>query len=464
VTSEGIPFPTEAEAQTGIDLREERLTNTILRLAAPVGAERLSTFAIGVVDAVLVGRYVGADGVAAIGIAGLLLWLPLSGAWGVNVGSTIVVAHSAGARAFDDLQRAVRASLAFALIWGLAVSLLLVVAANPLMHLMAARGDVVGEGVDYMRLTSIGMPLMAMMYAANGCLRGAGNTRTPMLVIVLANFANGIIAFLLISGVFGLPKMGVPAAGVGMASAGIVGAVVAVGVLIKGYGPILYNPVHAAHFGWNEARRLLNVATPVGLEELQFNLAFLFYSRLITGYGTAAASAHTISLRAVDVAQVPGFAFGTAGTAIVGQSLGAGMPDLAVRTGKEIRKWGLITMIALAAVILLFAPQIVAAFVDDPAVIDIGSRCLRVFALAFPMMGIGMTLSGALRGAGDVRYVLGVLTVTAWTVRIPAAFIFSHIVGWGPAGAWVGAVLEQNVRAGLIWFRFAGGRWLAKKV
>jgi Na+-driven multidrug efflux pump len=360
----------------------------------------------------------------------------------VNVGSTIVVAHSAGARAFDDLQRAVRASLAFALIWGLAVSLLLVVAANPLMHLMAARGDVVGEGVDYMRLTSIGMPLMAMMYAANGCLRGVGNTRTPMLVIVLANFANGIIAFLLISGVFGLPKMGVPAAGVGMASAGIVGAVVAVGVLIKGYGPILYNPVHAAHFGWNEARRLLNVATPVGLEELQF----------------------TISLRAVDVAQVPGFAFGTAGTAIVGQSLGAGMPDLAVRTGKEIRKWGLITMIALAAVILLFAPQIVAAFVDDPAVIDIGSRCLRVFALAFPMMGIGMTLSGALRGAGDVRYVLGVLTVTAWTVRIPAAFFFSHVVGWGPAGAWVGAVLEQNVRAGLIWFRFAGGRWLAKKV
>lgn len=462
MTSESIPFV--AEEVVGIDLREERLTGTILRLSAPLVAERLSTTAIGIVDTVLVGRYVGADGVAAIGIAGLLLWLPLSGAWGVNVGSTVVVAHSAGARALDDLQRAVRASLTFAFLWGLTVSLLLVVAASPLMHLMAARDNVVGEGVDYMRLTSIGMPWMAVMYAANGCLRGVGNTRTPMLVIIVANLANGVVCFLLISGVFGLPQIGVPAAGVGTASAGIVGALVAVGVLVKGYGPILLRPLHVLRFGWAEVRRLLNVSVPVGLEELQFNLAFLFYSRIITAYGTDAASAHTISLRAVDIAQVPGFALGTAGTAVVGQSLGAGLPDLAVKTGKETRKWGLISMIGLAAVVLVFAPQIVDLFVNDPAVVDIGSRCLRVFAIAFPMMGIGMTLSGTLRGAGDVRYVLGVLTVTAWTVRIPAAFFFAHVVGWGPAGAWVGAVLEQNVRAGLIWARFAGRNWLTRKV
>ena len=462
MTSESIPVGTEET--TGIDLREERLTGTILRLSAPLVAERLSTTAIGIVDTVLVGRYVGSDGVAAIGIAGLLLWLPLSGAWGMNVGSTVVVAHSAGARAFDDLQRSVRASLTFAFLWGLAVSLLLVLTANQLMHLMDAREGVLGPGVDYMRLTSLGMPFMAMMYAANGCLRGVGNTRVPMLVIIVANVANGVVAFLLISGVFGLPKLGTAAAGVGTASAGVVGALVAVGVLIKGYGPILFRPLRALHFGRAEIRRLLNVAIPVGLEELQFNLAFLFYSRLITAYGTAAASAHTIALRAVDIAQVPGFALGTAGTAVVGQSLGAGLPGLAVKTGKETAKWGLIAMIGLAVLLLLFAPQIVGVFVDDPDVIDVGSRCLRVFALAFPMMGMGMALSGTLRGAGDVRYVLGVLTVTAWTVRIPAAFLFSHVVGWGPAGAWVGAVLEQNVRAGLIWFRFAGGRWKMKRV
>ncbi|MCJ7492463.1 MAG: MATE family efflux transporter [Dehalococcoidia bacterium] len=462
MTSEGIPLG--AEEAIGIDLREERLTGTILRLSAPLVAERLSTTAIGIVDAVLVGRYVGSDGVAAIGIAGLLLWLPLSGAWGVNVGSTIVVAHSAGARALDDLQRSVRASLTFAFLWGLAVSLFLVVAAHQLMQLMAAREGVLGPGVDYMRVTSLGMPFMVLMFAANGCLRGVGDTRTPMLVIMVSNVVNGVVAFLLISGVFGLPKLGAAAAGAGIASAGVAGALIAVGVLVRGDGPILFRPLQALHFGRDEARRLLNIAIPVGLEELQFNLAFLVYSRLITDFGTAAAAAHAIALRALDIAQVPGFALGTAGTAVVGQSLGAGRPDLAERTGKETRKWALITMVGLGVLVLLFAPQMVGLFVNDPEVIDIGSRCLRVFALAFPMMGMGMALSGTLRGAGDVRYVLGVLTFTAWTVRIPAAFIFSHVVGWGPAGAWAGAVLEQNVRAGLIWLRFAGGRWKTKRV
>jgi len=462
LTSEGIPLGTEEAI--GIDLREERLTGTILRLSAPLVAERLSTTAIGIVDAVLVGRYVGSDGVAAIGIAGLLLWLPLSGAWGVNVGSTVVVAHSAGARALDDLQRSVRASLTFAFLWGLAVSLFLVVAAHQLMQLMAAREGVLGPGVDYLRVTALGMPLMVLMFAANGCLRGVGDTKTPMLVIMVSNVVNGVVAFLLISGVFGLPKLGAAAAGAGTASAGVAGAIIAVGVLVRGDGPILFRPLRALHFGRDEARRLLNIAIPVGLEELQFNLAFLVYSRLITGFGTAAAAAHTISLRALDIAQVPGFALGTAGTAVVGQSLGAGRPDLAERTGKETRKWALITMIVLAALLLVFAPQIVSIFVDDQEVIDVGSRCLRVFAIAFPMMGIGAALSGTLRGAGDVRYVLGVLTLTAWFVRIPAAFFFSHVVGWGAPGAWVGAVLDQNARAALIWFRFAGGRWKTKRV
>jgi len=462
LTSEGIPV--SEERAIGIDLREERLTGTILRLSAPLVAERLSVTAIGIVDAVLMGHYVGSDGVAAIGIAGLLLWLPLSGAWGLNVGSTILVAHNTGARALEDVQRSVRASLTFAFLWGLAVSLFLIVAAPGLMSMMAAREGALGPGVDYMRVTSLGMPLMTTMYAANGCLRGAGNTRTPMLVIVVSNIANGVMAFLLISGVFGLPKLGAMGAGTGMASAGVAGAVVAVGALVKGYDPIAFRPLHALHFGRTEISRLLNVAVPVGLEELQFSLAFLFYSRLITAYGTAAAAAHTISLRAVDIALVPGFALGTAGTAIVGQALGAGRPDLAERTGRETRNWALITMIGLGVVVLVFAPQIVGLFVSDPDVIDVGSRCLRVFAIAFPMMGMGTALSGTLRGAGDVRYVLGVLTITAWTVRIPAAFFFSHVVGWGAPGAWVGAVLEQNVRAALIWFRFTGGRWKTKRV
>jgi Na+-driven multidrug efflux pump len=106
----------------------------------------------------------------------------------------------------------------------------------------------------------------------------------------------------------------------------------------------------------------------------------------------------------------------------------------------------------------------VSIFVDDEEVVDIGGRLLRIFALALPMMGIGSSLSGALRGAGDVRYVLAVLTVTAWLVRIPTAWLLAGFLGLGAPGAWVGAVLEQNVRGALIWLRFRSGKWKRMKV
>ena len=454
----------EAPPPGGIDLREEHLKRTIFRLAMPLVAERISMTVIGIIDAVLVGRFVGSDGVAAVGIAGLIFWLPMSGAWAMNIGATVVVARDTGARSLDDLQRSVRAALVFALLWGLAVSVLLLPTAHPLMQVMAARKDVLGPGVDYIQVSCLGLPFLALMYAGNGCLRGVGNTKTPMLILVISNFVNAVVAFLLISGVAGLPKLGVTAAGAGVASAGLVGGVLAVGALIKGNEPIHLNPLQALSFGRQETRRLLNIGIPVGLEELQFMLAFLIYSRMITGLGTAATAAHTISMRALEIAQVPGFALGTAGTAIVGQCLGAGLPDLAERTGRETQKWAVITMVTLGVGLAVLAPWIVGVFVDDDEVVDIGTNCLRVFALAFPLMGTGTALSGALRGAGDVRYVLGVLTVTAWTVRIPVAFLFVHFVGWGAPGAWVGAVAEQSTRGALVWLRFNAGTWKQKVV
>ena len=107
----------------------------------------------------------------------------------------------------------------------------------------------------------------------------------------------------------------------------------------------------------------------------------------------------------------------------------------------------------------LLAPQIVRLFVDDPAVVDTGAKLLRVFAFALPAMGVHASLSGALRGAGDVRYVLGTFTVTAWGVRVPMAGFMVIALGLSAPFAWLAAVTENWVRAVLILRRFRAGKW-----
>jgi putative MATE family efflux protein len=439
------------------------MTPVVLRLAGPLVVERLSVSVLSAVDAALVGRYVGADGVGAVGIGALLFWVPFAGAFGLDIATTAVIARDFGSGARGSLERTLRASLLVAFIWGALASILLWALAGPLLTLMAAKGETHAFGVDYMRAASLSFPLLMILYATSGALRGLGNAWLPMLIIIVVNIVNAVVSFLLISGVIGI-ELEVLASGIGYASGGAIGGLLALAVLVAGFGPVRYRLGHAFETGRAEFARLINVGLPSGLEEIQFMLAFLVYSRIVTGLGSAAIAAHTIALRSLELALVPGFSIGGAATSLVSRYLGAQRPDLAERAALIGRAMAIGIMVVMGAALAIFAPQFVAIFVDDEDVIRTGSRLLRIFAIAFPFMGLHASLGGALRGAGDVRYVLGVLTFTAWFVRIPVALILVLAVGLGAPGAWAGAATENVVRGLLIWRRFAQGRWKEKVV
>jgi putative MATE family efflux protein len=279
----------------------------------------------------------------------------------------------------------------------------------------------------------------------------------------LLNVTNAIVVYLLISGVIGV-ELEVLGSGIGTAAGSAVGGTLALGALALGVGPAKYQFSRAFEIGRLEIRRLANIGLPAGLEEVQFMMAFLVYTRVVTGLGTAALAAHTIALRTLEMSIVPGFAFGAVATTLVSRFLGARRPDLAERSAVLSLMWSIGVMIPLAVLLAIFAPQFVTLFVDDDEVVEIGARLLRIFAIAMPFLGLHASLGGALRGAGDVRYVLGVLTLTAWGVRIPVALTLTLAAGLGASGAWIGAVAENIVRGLLILRRFRSGDWKERQV
>jgi Na+-driven multidrug efflux pump len=211
--------------------------------------------------------------------------------------------------------------------------------------------------------------------------------------------------------------------------------------------------------------RLLRIGLPVGLEEAQFMFAFLVYTRIVATLGTDQLAAHSLALRSLELAILPGFALGTAATALVGQYLGAGLPDMAEAVAKRIRFFAIIALTTMAVVQFIVAPYAVELFVrDNPEVVDTGTKLLRVFAFALPGMGIHSSLSGVLRGAGDVRFVLATFTFTAWGIRVPIAAFMVLALGLTVPFAWVAAVTENWVRAALIQRRFQQGQWKQLRV
>jgi len=113
---------------------------------------------------------------------------------------------------------------------------------------------------------------------------------------------------------------------------------------------------------------------------------------------------------------------------------------------------------------MLFPAEIVGFFTNDPEVIEIGTLPLGMVGVIQPLLAATMVFPGALRGAGDTRFPMFVTGAAIWSIRLPLAFLFAIVLGWGLPGAWGALVLDLCVRGLLNYLRFRGGRWKTVEV
>ena len=455
MTSEAQVIP----PQGAVDLDEARLPRTVFALAWPALVEELGLSLLGIVDTILVGQLIGSKALAGVGLGSLLFWLPMSGGMAIAVGTTAVVARDTGAGNPEATRQALRDAIALALLWGLLATAAMLVLAEPALRVMGAESDVVPLGTTYVRAGASTLALQSVIFAGSSALRGSGDTRTPMMITVAVNVVNLALAYVLISGFLWAPKMGVLGSGLAFSMANAFGAMLALVVLARGRGYLKYGPSDVFRVSRSGLRRILAVGLPTGIEQLQFQLAFMVYARIISGLGTASYAAHTVALRAEGLAIMPGFAFGIAAATLVGQALGAGRVRSAERAAALTHAYSMAFMVSIGIVLFAFAPWVTRVFTDDPEVVDIGSDLPRIFAFALPGLGTSASLAGGLRGAGDTRMVMAIYMASAWALRIPVALVLALPLGMGAQGAWLGAVVDNSVRGAAIWWRFRRGHW-----
>jgi putative MATE family efflux protein len=439
-------------------LDESKLTRSVIRLAWPVVIQQFGFISVQLVDTFLVG-HLGEDALAGVGLASILYWFPLSGMFAIGVGATAVVSRNMGAGRLERAEATLRGTQMLALIWGVVMGVVFFAGATPMLRIMGAEPTALDDGVLYMQAAAFGVPFYTFLYASNACLQGAGDTRTPMLIMLLVNLVNGIVAYLLINGPGPFPAYGVRGSGLGYLASALAGAFLVLGLLLKGNGVLRLDLSRALSLERRETDLVLRIGVPSGAEQLQFQIAFLLYTRIIATLGTTALAAHQVALRVEGLAFEPGYGLGIAAATLVGQGLGAGRPDLAEKAAASATRIALLFMSTTGVLLMVFGSPITRLFINDNAVVDIGRKLLLVFGFALPAMAVSQTLGGALRGAGDTRSVLGIMTAGVWGVRLAPAYLLAIVLGFETPGAWVAAVMDINSRALLMFLRFRQGRW-----
>jgi putative MATE family efflux protein len=342
---------------------------------------------------------------------------------------------------------------------GLAIAAIGVLLAEPVLQLMGTEAAVADEGGAYLRAVMASTPLMVVMLIGNGSLRGAGDTRTPMLISAVANVANVLAAYPLIFGVAGLPALGVVGAAWGIAAARIIGCVLVGRALLDGQGGLGLAFIRRWRPDRQVLRLLLTIGGPAAAESGSIQVGMMIFSLIVISLGTAAFAAQQIVFNAANLSMMPGMAFSVAATTLVGQALGAGQPGEAERAGWRGAASAAVWMSLMGAVFVLFPEQIVGLYTSDPEVVRHGATGLRIVGFGQPLQGIAFALSGALRGAGDTRTTLKVGGASVWLARLPVAYGLGILAGLGVTGVWLAWVGDWTIRGALYARAFRRGAW-----
>ncbi len=427
----------------------------VLSLAWPAVIEQLLNMSVGLADTYIVG-HLGAAQLAAVGLSmqTLAVFWAVFGA--IGVGSTALVARHVGAGEIQEANRVAQQSVLLALLTGAVAAVFLWLGAPLFLTWLGAEPEVVTLGTQYLRAVAATIFMNSVLFVASAVLRGSGDTRTPMLVMLVVNGVNILVAYVLANGVSPFPALGVLGTGIGAASARGLGGLIMLAALVKGRGLIKVG-LTLARPDSSVIGRILRIGLPTAGEQLLMRFGQVTVTTFITGLGTVAYAAHLVAMNSLSVAYMPGWGFALAATTLVGQELGAQRPDRASQSGYEAARMVAIIMTVMGFAVSLMSTQVMGIFTSDPAVIQAGAPALRIAGLAIPLVGLSFTFAGGLRGAGDTTSVLVILGASIWAVRVFNAWWLSGM--FGLVGVWVAIGLDFAVRAMAMWVRFRSGRW-----
>ena len=374
----------------------------------------------------------------------------------VGTGATAVTARMIGAEDVKGANRVVSQSVLIAFGCGLLSSFLLVTFAEPTMVLMGATGASLAQGVRYLRIICIVFPVSSMIFVGGACLRGAGDTRTPLLVMGVVNVFNIVVAWVLVEGIGPFPALGVEGAAYGSALARFLGGLIVFVLLLKGRSGL--------RLRWRGLDRevmwrILRIGLPASLDQLIFRIGSLVWIRIVASLGTVAFAAHQIVLNGESISFMPGWGFAVAATTLVGQGLGARDHERAEKDALVAFYFSAVFMSLMGIVFFLFAAQIVGLFTDDADIIAMGTLPLRLIGLVQPFLAAMMVFSGSLRGAGDTLTPMLVNGASVWLLRIPLSLLVVEWLGWGLTGVWMVMALDLTVRGIVLFWQFRVGRW-----
>jgi putative MATE family efflux protein len=452
---------------TGVDHLFTR--KDLWRLIWPLVIEQFLAITLGIADIIMI----SSRGEAAVSGVSLVdtIFILINGLFAaLATGGAVICAQYIGQKRPDMASRTAK-QLLYTVIVGAALVMAVGFAGGTrLLSLIFGKisPEVMANARTYFHYMLISLPSVALYNGSAALFRAQGNSRVSMVTAFIINiFHIGGNATLLFGFGFGVE---------GVAFSTLASRTIAAVILItllhggKGKGKpsrslIDISGISRVSVDPRLVKKILRIGVPTGLENSMFQLGKILVLTLVSSFGTGAIAANAAANTVAAFEVLPGAAVGLALLTIVGQCMGAGRSDEAVRYTRRLMVVAYLSMAALNVPLLLSAKWVVGAYGLSAQTAHLAWLMLMCHGLfGIVLWPASFTLPNALRAAGDAKFTMIVSLASMWAVRIGLSYVFAYSLGLGAFGAWLAMSCDWVVRSGFFIVRFARGSWRSRRL
>lgn len=454
--------PGSRHAKQERDWTQGNIFRNLLSLAGPMAVNE-TLWTIGpTIDLIWVGR-LGSTSIAGVGVAGMIVMLLTSLRWGIGAGSRAIISRYIGAGDTEGANHAARQAFVISGLYAVIVAALGLVFAEQVLRLFGLAPDVVVQGAAYLRIQLIGSVAMSFWITCEGIMYSAGDAVLPMRITVTARLLYILLDPFLIFGWWIFPEMGVQGAATANLVCYTLGFILSAWVLFSGRSRLR---ITMKNFRLDPSMiwRIVKIGVPNSVIGVERTFARLMLMRIISPFGTVAVASHALAQRMEFVFYMPSMALATASSVLVGQNLGAKLPQRAEKGVWLAAGTSVSIMLAAAIPVLIWTEHIIRLFNSEPELVRVAATFVRIEVASYVLMGMSTVLQQSIQGAGDTIPPMFVSIASIWVIQIPVAYWLSHRTPLGIYGArWaIVAGTLLGMVCYLVYFRM--GRWKHKRV
>lgn len=430
----------------------------IVKFTLPLLLGNLFQQLYNMVDSVVVGNFVGADALAAVGACGSMNFLFFSLSSGLAIGIGIIVAQFFGAGDDRNVRNTIANSIYVLAGAAVFVSVLGIVLSPWILRLLQTPESIIGNSVIYMRTTCAGILFIATYNGVASILRALGDSRTPLYFLVLSSIINVVLDLVFVL-CFQWSVFGVALATI------IAQATSAITCIIYAYKKIDYFRLtkEQLQFSPQIVANSFKTGVPIALQNSMIAVSCMVLQGVVNTFGETVMASYTIIGRIEQIVQQPFSSLGAALTTYSGQNVGAGKTDRVQKGYRQVTLMVLVFSICLIPVGWLWGEQIVGIFVKEPEVIAIGAKALRINSLCYCGLGMIYVPRAVLNGCGDTGFAV-INGFTEVLCRVAFSQVLTRIPALGYWAIWLTTSATWVTTAIVCMARYAQGKWKVKSV